>query len=146
MAMVPLMHGDSVGMAEAIVDVGNFANRLVRPFNGEKIQHGGCNKYRTRIHHQEKTRMVDTLRDHAVQVLLRIAVRILKNPVEHAHGQSGDVTRDGRDFDSGVECGNVGSLEAAAAGASDTDAFGIHIRPSQQVIERPDSVPDLPAG
>src|SRR5262249_16539940 len=61
MTVVSLMHANSVGVAESRIKIFHFAEGFVCTLDGEEIQNRGGNKNWPWIHHQQKTRMIDSV-------------------------------------------------------------------------------------
>src|SRR6476659_5754644 len=108
-----------------------FTKCLVGAFDWEEILYSSRNKYGTWIHHQQQSRMIYTVRDHAVEILFGIAIGIGKDPVIDSHGQRGDVTRGRRDFNSIIQGCNMCDLKAATTGARNVDPLRINFRASE---------------
>src|SRR5579862_896042 len=117
---------------------------LVRAFNRKEVECRRSNEDRARVHQQQEPGIVDAVRYHAVQVLLRIAVRILEYPIVNSHGQRGDVAGNGGYLDAGFERCDVHRLKAASTGACDADALWVDFRARQQIIEGAQTIPDFP--
>src|SRR5947207_4573911 len=88
--------------------------------------------------------MVHTVRNHAKQILLGIAVRIAEDAVENTHWQCRDIARRHRHPYSSVPCRDMRGLKTAAAGANDADPLGVDFRAGKQVVYGAYSVPDFP--
>src|SRR5689334_23850749 len=116
-AVIALGHSDAVTMPKAGVKLVYFAECFLRSFDGEKIEHGGGDEYRSRIHEREQSRIIHAIRNHSVKILLRVTVGILKNAVVNAHGQGSDVAGDRSDLDARFESSDVYRLKAASARA-----------------------------
>jgi len=86
MLVISLSQRNTIRMTEAAVDVGDFTKRFVGALDGKKIQDSSCYQNWAGIHQQEQSRMIEALRNHAVEVLLGIAVGIFEDAVEHPHG------------------------------------------------------------
>src|SRR5215831_13004949 len=143
--VIPLVHRDSICMPKPVVQITNFVHGSMRALDGKKIKYCGGNKDRPRIHQQQKSGMVKSVWDGAVQVLLRVTIRILEDAVVDAHRKGGNEARRRRNFDALVKGSNVGRLKPTATGAGDVDALRVNIRSGQQIIKRAYSVPEFPA-
>src|SRR5260221_2283870 len=131
---------------KSFIQIAHFAKSLVRTLNGEKIKHRSCHQYRSRIHEEQQSGMVHTVRNHAKQILFGIAVRIAEDAVENAHWQCGDIAGRHRHLYSFVECRDMSGLKTAPAGANDADPLGVNFRAGKQVIYGAYSIPDFPPG
>src|SRR5258705_244977 len=66
-------------MMESVIPIAHCAKSLVRTLNGEKIKHRSCHQYRSRIHEEQQSGMVHTVRNHAKQILFGM----ISNGVDH---------------------------------------------------------------
>src|SRR6476659_783008 len=103
-----------------------FTKCLVGAFDWEEILYSSRNKYGTWIHHQQQSRMIYTVRDHAVEILFGIAIGIGKDPVIDSHGQCRDVARRGGDFYPFIQRCYMCDLKAATTGTRNVDALRIN--------------------
>ncbi len=78
--------------------------------------------------------MINTFGNHSVGILLRIAIRVSKDPIVSPHRQRADETGRNNHFDSFIQCADVGCLNSAAAGTCNRNAIGVYIRTCQQII------------
>src|SRR4029077_18775925 len=90
--------------------------------------------------------MVHAIRNHAKEILFRIAVRIGKYAFENTHWQRGDIARRHQYLYASIQCGDLSSLKSSAAGADDVDAFAIDFGTCQQVVHGTNPVPNFPSG
>ena len=72
--------------------------------------------------------MVHTIRNHAEEILLRIAVGIGEYAIKNTHGQRGDIARRHHYFYAAIQSGDLSGLESSAAGADDIDSLAIDFR------------------
>src|SRR3954447_9816957 len=128
MPVISPMHSNSVSMTKLFVNAFDFVHGLLRALNRKEIEHGSRDPYRPRIHQQKQAGMVQSVRDHSLQVLLRVAVGIFEDAVVNAHWQSSDVARRRDNFDTRIKRGNQRGLKSTAAGSGNVDAIRIHIR------------------
>ncbi len=132
-------------MPETPVDGGNLAECPARALDREEVEHRSRHEDGPGIHQQQQARVIDAVGDHAVGILLGVAVGILEDAIGHAHRERGDETGRGRDADPRIERGDDGGLEAPAAGARDADARGIDLGSREQIVERTHAIPHFPA-
>src|SRR5258705_244979 len=66
-------------MMESVIPIAHCAKSLVRTLNGEKFKHRSCHQYRSRIHEEQQSGMVHTVRNHAEQDLFGM----ISNGVDH---------------------------------------------------------------
>src|ERR1700730_4992889 len=90
--------------------------------------------------------MSHVVRNHAKEILFRIAVGVGKYAIENTHWQRGDIARRHRYFYASIQCGDLSSLESPAAGAHDIDALAIDFRSGQEVVHGANAVPNFPSG
>ena len=145
MVVIALAHGNAIRVSELGIEIRNLADSFVRTFYWEKIKHCSRHKHGPRIHQQQQPRMVHTIQDHSVKVLLGIAVRIFEDAVIDPHGKRSDIAGGGCNLNSRIQCGNGRGLKSSAAGAGDVDALRINFGASQQIIQRADPIPNFPA-
>ena len=145
MCVVALHHGDPLLVAAAAIDGGDFTNRLPGALDRKEVQHGSRDEHRPWIREQQQPGVIHAGRDEIREVLLRVAVGILEDPVVDAHGQGRDVAGRRHDADARVERPDQRCLEPASARARDAHARRIHLRARQQVVERAHAVPHLPS-
>ena len=88
--------------------------------------------------------MIESVGDHSVQVLLRVAVRIFEDAVVHAHREGGDVAGGRDNFDTRIKRSDQCRLKSTAAGSGDVDAFRIDIRSCEQIIDGANPIPNFP--
>ena len=126
MVVIALAHGNAIRVSELGIEIRNLADSFVRTFYWEKIKHCSRHKHGPRIHQQQQPRMVHTIQDHSVKVLLGIAVRIFEDAVIDPHGKRSDIAGGGCNLNSRIQCGNGRGLKSSAAGAGDVDALRIN--------------------
>ena len=131
MPVIAFDQRNPLSAVETLVQAAHFADSLARAFNGEEIEHRRGHHYRPRIHHQQQPRMVHTVCNHSVKVLLGIAVRILEDAVIDPHGKRSNVTGRCGNFNSRIKRGNVRGLKSTAAGAGNVDTLRINFGPGQ---------------
>ena len=100
-------------------------------FDRKEIKYSGGDEHWTRIHHQEQSRMIHTVRNHAVEILFGIAVGIGEDPVIDSHGQCRDVARWRGNFNPFIQGCDMCSLKAATTRTRNIDALRIHLRTSE---------------
>src|SRR4051794_40523346 len=111
MIVISLRYSYAVGVMKTTIEFRDFANCLSSTFDGEKIQHRRGHKNRPRIHHEKQSRVVNVIRNHAVQILLRITVGVLENAVGNSHWKRGDITGNRGHLNPGVQSSNVRGLK-----------------------------------
>ena len=146
MCVVALDQLNPLSAVETLVQPAHFADGLARAFDGEKIEYCRGHHYRSRIHHQQQSGMVQPIGNHANQILLGIAVGVGKNAVIHPHGQRADIARRHGHLDALIESGNQSSLKPAAACPGNADSLAVNFRAGEQIIHRADAIPYLPSG
>src|SRR5437879_5120568 len=92
MLVIALGHGNTISVIKPAVNVRDFAKSLMRAFDGKEIKYGCGYEDRARVHQQEQSWMVNSIRDHAIEVLLRIAIGILEDAIVDAHRQCRYIT------------------------------------------------------
>src|SRR5882724_983789 len=89
--------------------------------------------------------MIEAFRNHAVEVLLGIAVRIFEDAVVHPHGQRCDVAGRNDHLYSRIKSRDQGGLSPAPAGSGDIYSVRINLWASEQIVHSADAIPDFPA-
>ena len=132
-------------MPETPVDGGDLAERPARALDREEVEHRRRHEDGPGIHQQQEARVIDAVGDHAVGILLRVAVGILEDAIGHPHRLRTDVAGRRGDADPGIERGDDCGLEAPAAGARNADARRVDVGSREQVVQRPHAIPHFPA-
>src|SRR6185369_16357376 len=144
MVVVTLAHRDSIGVTELRIDFGDFANTLVCALDREEIEHRGRDENRSGIHHEQQPWVINSVRNHPIQILLRVTVRIFEDAVINAHRERGDVARRRSNLNSRIQCSDIGRLRSPTAATGDVDPTGIDVLPRKEIIYRANPIPNLP--
>ncbi len=133
-----LHHGEVFRLAQRLVYRRHLLERLAGAVDVEDVVGRGDDQGGFGGSYHEQVRVVDAPADHAEKVLFAVPrTDFLQNS-----GQVGYVVLRGGRVNAVVEGRQILRLVAAARAARHADAGGVYFGPGEEVVHRPDAVPD----
>ncbi len=129
-------------LAVSGVQSGHLGLGFPGPLNTEHIVGGGNHQGGLRSADFQKVGVIESERNLVEEILLGV---LRTDGLQQAR-EIGDVRLGGRRQNSLVEGRDVGRLRAAARAARDAEAIAVHFGPGEEVVHRPDAVPNHVVG